>query len=113
LRSGIPAALWGSDLIIHAGDAGSPEVIEALRKLAPTFAVRGNVDTAPWAASLPMTEAVTVGELSFFVIHDIAQLDPAAAGFAAAHTEMNCYRAASRSPESTPHRRGVGVKKSG
>src|SRR6202035_1146682 len=83
LRPAALAALRGSDLIIHAGDVGRPEVIEQLRKHAPTFAVRGNVDTAGWAASLPMTETVTVGELSFFVIHDIAQLDPAAAGFAA------------------------------
>ena len=43
-------ALRGSDLIIHAGDVGTPEVLDALRGVAPTFAVRGNVDTAPWAA---------------------------------------------------------------
>jgi putative phosphoesterase len=83
MRPAALAALRGSDLIIHAGDVGKPEVIEALRKLAPTFAVRGNVDTAGWAAALPMTAMVAVGELSFLVIHDIAQLDPAAAGCAA------------------------------
>jgi putative phosphoesterase len=79
------AALRGSDLIIHAGDVGSPDVIEALRGLAPTFAVRGNVDTASWAAALPMTERVAVGALFFFVLHEISQLDldPAAAGVAA------------------------------
>ena len=85
MRPAALAALRGSDLIIHAGDVGRPEVIETLRKLAPIFVVRGNVDTAGWAASLPMTETVTVGELSFFVIHEISALDrdPAAAGFAA------------------------------
>lgn len=79
------AALEGSDLIIHAGDVGKPEVIDHLRAVAPTFAVRGNIDTQAWAARLPMTERVEVGETWFYVIHEISQLrlDAAAAGFAA------------------------------
>lgn len=79
------AALVGSDLIIHAGDLGKPEVIDQLRGVAPTFAVRGNIDKQPWAASLPTTEGVEVGETLFWVLHEIAllDLDPAAAGFAA------------------------------
>ncbi len=31
-------ALQGSDLIIHAGDVGTPEIIEQLRVLAPVVA---------------------------------------------------------------------------
>ena len=78
-------ALRGSDLMIHAGDIGKPEVIHQLRAIAPTFAVRGNVDIQDWAADFPPTEAVKVGELTFWVLHEISQLDldPAAAGFAA------------------------------
>jgi putative phosphoesterase len=78
-------ALRGSDVIIHAGDVGSPAVLEALRVIAPTVAVRGNVDAGAWAAGLPMTELVEVGELMIHVLHDIAELDfdPAEAGFAA------------------------------
>jgi len=78
-------ALRGSDLIIHAGDVGNPAVIDRLRSVAPTFVVRGNIDKADWAASLPMTELVEVDGLLFFVLHEISQLelDPAAAGFAA------------------------------
>jgi putative phosphoesterase len=85
LRPEAVSALRGSDLVIHGGDIGNPAVIEELRRLAPTFVVRGNVDTQSWAAALPMTERVAVGELSFYVLHDISQLDldPAAAGFAA------------------------------
>jgi uncharacterized protein len=85
LRPQAIAALRGSHLIIHAGDVGKPEVIDELRTLAPTFVVRGNVDTGAWAARLPMTELVEIGELRFFVLHDISQLDldPAAAGFTA------------------------------
>ena len=85
LRPEAVVALKGTDLIIHAGDVGTPEVIDALRNLAPTFAVRGNVDKAHWAAALPMTAHVEVGGLLFHVLHDIAELDldPAAVGYAA------------------------------
>ena len=85
LRPEAVAALKGSNLIIHAGDVGAPEVIDALRNLAPTFVVRGNVDKAHWAGALPMTAHVEVGGLQFHVLHDISELDldPAAVGYAA------------------------------
>jgi putative phosphoesterase len=85
LRPEAMAALGGSHLIVHAGDVGGPEVIDALRALAPTHAVRGNVDTGAWAAKLPTTGVVEVGPLRFWLLHDICELDldPAAAGFAA------------------------------
>ena len=47
------AALRGSDLIIHAGDVGKPDVIDRLRAIAPVVAVRGNIDTQAWAAERP------------------------------------------------------------
>jgi predicted phosphodiesterase len=37
-------ALAGSDLIIHAGDIGKPEILDQLRRIAPVVAVRGNID---------------------------------------------------------------------
>ena len=85
LRPEAVAALRGSDLILHAGDVGDPDVLERLRTLAATVAVRGNVDTAAWANALPMTEVVEVGELHLYMLHDLAtlDLDPQAAGFAA------------------------------
>lgn len=78
-------ALLGSDVIIHAGDIGKADVIERLREVAPTFAVRGNNDTGPWAAAFPVSQVVEVGEVSFYVLHEVSRLDlePAAAGFAA------------------------------
>jgi putative phosphoesterase len=85
LRPQAVAALRGVDMIIHAGDVGSPDVLEELQGVAPTFAVRGNVDAGAWAAPLPMTELVDVGGRLFHVLHDVSQLDvdPAEAGFAA------------------------------
>jgi putative phosphoesterase len=83
LREEALAALAGSDLIIHAGDIGNPEILERLGKLAPVAAVRGNIDKATWAAALPETTVVEAGGRSIYVLHDIHELDldPAAAGF--------------------------------
>jgi putative phosphoesterase len=76
-------ALAGATLIIHAGDIGTPEVIEALRTIAPVVAVRGNNDKGNWAQALPETEVVEVGGLLLYVLHDVKalDLDPVAAGF--------------------------------
>jgi hypothetical protein len=78
-------ALRGSDLIIHAGDVGRPEVLEPLRAIAPLHVVRGNVDYGDWAERLPMTARVDAAGRVFHVLHNIAELglDPAAAGLAA------------------------------
>jgi len=83
LRPEALRALEGSDLIIHAGDVGDPEILEKLKSLAPVFAVRGNVDTAPWALALPETEAIETDLATIYVLHDVhaLDLDPAAAGF--------------------------------
>jgi len=85
LRPEAIAALEGSHLIVHAGDVGSPDVLDRLGALAPVSAVRGNVDTGGWAAKLPKTEVVQAGDLRLWVLHDISELDldPVAAGFSA------------------------------
>jgi putative phosphoesterase len=85
LRPQAIAALRGSDMIIHAGDIGDSAIIDQLRAIAPTVAVRGNIDKADWAADFPLTQLIEVGPLLFYMIHEIAQLDldPATAGFAA------------------------------
>jgi len=83
LRDEALRALEGSDLIVHAGDVGKPEIIDGLKNLAPVFAVRGNVDTESWALALPETEVIEAGPATLYVLHDVhaLDLDPAAAGF--------------------------------
>src|ERR1700682_46304 len=83
LREEALRALEGSELIIHAGDVGSPEIIEALKAIAPVVAVRGNVDTESWASALPETEGVETEVATIFVLHDVHALDlnPVTAGF--------------------------------
>ncbi len=83
LRPQALIALEGSELIVHAGDVGNPDIIAALEEIAPVFAVRGNVDTEPWAKALPETEVIAAGPATIYVLHDVhaLDLDPAAAGF--------------------------------
>jgi putative phosphoesterase len=61
--------------IIHAGDIGAPEVVEALRRIAPVTAIRGNVDRGAWAKSYPDTETLRLGGYRFYVLHDLNALD--------------------------------------
>ena len=79
LRGEAVAALRGSDLIIHAGDIGDPGILASLAALAPLSVVRGNVDTAAWASGLPATVTLEVDGILVLVVHDVADLDPAAA----------------------------------
>jgi putative phosphoesterase len=84
LRPEALAALRGVDHIVHAGDAGAPEILERLARLAPLTAVRGNVDRGAWAERLPATAQVELGGSWFHVLHvlDDLDLDPRASGFA-------------------------------
>jgi putative phosphoesterase len=81
LRAEALAALERSDLIIHAGDVGDPEILGRLRAIAPVIAVRGNIDKAPWTSQLPTAAVVEAGPATIYVLHDIhdLDLDPAAA----------------------------------
>ena len=80
LREVAVASLAGSDAIVHAGDVGKPEVLSALREIAPLTAIRGNVDR--WAGELPDTAVLRFAGHAIYVIHDLNALDfdPAASG---------------------------------
>ena len=80
-----PAAIEvfkGTDLIIHAGDVGKPDILEDLQVVAPVEAVRGNMDVDNWAHKLPETKLIEVGSVLLYVIHDVYKIDikPAKAG---------------------------------
>jgi hypothetical protein len=74
LRPEAIRALGEPDLIVHAGDIGSPQVLETLRSLAPVLAVRGNNDIGGWANELPAFDQAQIGQVNLLVIHDIKQL---------------------------------------
>jgi uncharacterized protein len=83
LRPEALRALRGSDRVLHAGDVGAPEILDALAQIAPVTSVRGNVDTESWARSLPEAEVVEVAGVSIYMLHDLGRLDlkPQATGF--------------------------------
>lgn len=82
LRPEAERRLAGVDHIIHGGDIGGPEIIAALRRIAPVTAIRGNVDTGSWAAQYADTEHVRLAGRTIYVLHDLKtlQISPAALG---------------------------------
>lgn len=81
LRPQARAALQSCDAIVHGGDIGKPEVLEALSAIAPVNAIRGNVDK--WATHMPDSAVVEIESRHLYVLHDLKtlDLDPAGAGF--------------------------------
>ena len=74
LRPEAVRALRASALIVHAGDIGTPDVLAALRAIAPVVAVRGNNDRGAWARPLRDAETVEVAGVRVHVVHDVKEL---------------------------------------
>ncbi|QIR86594.1 metallophosphoesterase family protein [Paracoccus sp. AK26] len=83
LRPEALEALEGVDRILHAGDIGDPTHLEALARIAPVTAIRGNIDRGLWAKTLPETASLTICGLRIHMIHDrkALQADPRAEGW--------------------------------
>ncbi len=77
LRPEAIAALAGCERIIHAGDIGSPEILQQLAAIAPLQVVRGNNDLdAPWAAELADELRFDLAGWQTLLVHDIAEVPP-------------------------------------
>ena len=55
------------DAILHGGDIGDLAVLDALREVAPVYAVRGNIDSS--ARELPDVLTIDVGNLRILLTH--------------------------------------------
>lgn len=82
LRPEAEQELAGVAHIIHAGDIGRADILVKLRRIAPVIAIKGNIDAGEWAEHYPDTQEVQLGERSFYILHDLQelQIDPAACG---------------------------------
>lgn len=69
LREEVLELLQGCDVILHAGDCNTPQVLERLREIAPLYAVRGNADKE-WAEELPQTLSEEICGLRVFMVHN-------------------------------------------
>jgi hypothetical protein len=67
LPQGVFTALKGVDLILHAGDVNAPSTLEALTRIAPVEAVRGDHDRL--LPSLPATRVLTIEGRRIVVVH--------------------------------------------
>ena len=74
LRPQAARALQGCAHIIHAGDIGGREILDALARIAPVTAVRGNNDFAPWAQGVRDAERLVLEDKTILVVHDLTQL---------------------------------------
>ena len=73
LRPEVVDKLQGCDAILHAGDVNKPEILDALRTIAPLHVVRGNNDK-DWAEALPQTLRVELGGVRILMIHNKREL---------------------------------------
>jgi putative phosphoesterase len=72
----VAAHLETADVILHAGDVCTPDVLDFLAGFAPVHAVLGNNDVAEVAAwGAPETLEVTLGGVAVAMIHDSGQRD--------------------------------------
>lgn len=69
LRPAVVEYLQSADAILHGGDINRPEIVETLRQYAPLYIVRGNNDKE-WAAALPHDLTITLGGVTFFLVHN-------------------------------------------
>jgi uncharacterized protein len=88
-------ALRGCDRILHAGDIGSPSVLEALEALAPVTAIRGNNDKDAWAKRIPETIEVRIERTNILMLHSVKDLDVDAASDADVIVSGHSHRPAS------------------
>ncbi|MGM0784461.1 MAG: metallophosphoesterase family protein [Pseudomonadota bacterium] len=89
LRHQALAMLEGCGLILHLGDVGHRDedaaILERLAELAPLATVRGNIDTAPWAETLPKTRDLAVNGWRLHLVHILREFDPATSCDAVLH----------------------------
>ncbi|MBV6822132.1 metallophosphoesterase family protein [Pseudomonas sp. PD9R] len=75
LRPEALATLQGCERIIHAGDIGTPEILDQLEAIAPLYAVRGNNDRdSPWASNLSDALRFNLNGWQTLLVHDIADV---------------------------------------
>lgn len=68
IPSKIFEAFENVDMILHAGDVTSKEVLDKLGEIAPTVAIQGNTDRY-YGFELPKNEVIEVDDLKIGLIH--------------------------------------------
>ena len=69
LRPEVAELLKSADAILHGGDINRQSIVDQLRQYAPLYVVRGN-DDKEWAEDIPHELTVTLGGVTFCVVHN-------------------------------------------
>ena len=69
LRPEVAEFLKSADAILHGGDINRQSIVDRLRQYAPLYVVRGNNDKE-WAEAIPHDLTVTLGGVTFCVVHN-------------------------------------------
>jgi len=75
LRPEVLTLLSGVGAIIHAGDVGNQSVLEKLGRIAPVYAVRGNIDNKTDCDILPEQLVLNVWNKRIMVKHTVEHGD--------------------------------------
>ena len=70
LPDGVYEALEEADVVLHAGDIVTAELLHELSGFAPTFAVLGNNDLDPALADLPESRVDVIDGVRVAMVHD-------------------------------------------
>jgi hypothetical protein len=70
------AAFARVDAILHAGDVCSEAVLDALREIAPLYAVRGNNDDKLGGLGLPSHVDVVLNGVALHLVHQLPSARP-------------------------------------
>lgn len=69
LRDEVKAELAEADIILHAGDIHSNNLLQTMKQYGELYAVCGNNDK-DWAEYLPQTLYVSIEGIRFFIVHN-------------------------------------------
>lgn len=79
LRPEVVEHLKTADAILHGGDINKQSIVDQLRQYAPLYVVRGNNDKE-WAEDIPHDLTVTLGGVTFAMVHNKKELPQALDG---------------------------------
>ncbi len=69
LRPQILEILGDCDAILHGGDIDKQEILDELRRIAPTYVIRGNTDDE-WAGDIPESLSFELYGIKLYMIHN-------------------------------------------
>ena len=69
LRPEVAELLKSADAILHGGAINRQSIVDRLQQYAPLYVVRGNNDKE-WAEAIPHDLTVTLGGVTFCVVHN-------------------------------------------